>query len=126
MHYPYAGPDTGIDAPPFSGEVWTLIDAGTFSSGEWLAVQLKDNGLALLVGEPSGGGGDCPGDTLVFASPNLNLAFSVSHKIFRRPDREAVRIPAVVPDFHVAQTLEAYRAGADPVIEWLHSRWREH
>ncbi len=124
LHYPYAGPGTGVDLAPFPGEVWVLLDAGTFSSGEWLAVQLRDNGLATFAGEPSGGGGDCPGDTLVFESPNLKLAFSVSYKLFRRPGREAARLPAVVPDFHVPATLAAYRLGRDPALDWLRARWQ--
>lgn len=120
LHYPYvSGLRNDAEFPLFEGDVIVLANVGTFSSGEWLAVEMKDNGLATFVGEPTGGGGTVPGDTLYFQTPNLGLAFTVSYKLFTRPDRSAETFATVLPNYYVKPTLSDYREGTDTVIEWV-------
>ncbi len=73
-------------ADPFDGEVYVLMDVGTYSSAMLFALYLGDNGLATLVGEASGNMPDSYGDCLIFSLPNSRMRLSVSYKIFTRPD----------------------------------------
>ena len=118
IYYPYQAGEWATTRQ-FDGQVYVLTDANTYSSGEWLAAELRDNELAVFIGEPTGGGGSVPGDTIPFKAPNTGLDFMVSHKLFIRPDREAERLPAVVPHYYVPPALEDFRKGNDTVLEWL-------
>ncbi|MEW6522304.1 MAG: S41 family peptidase [Bacillota bacterium] len=69
----------------FAGNLYVLTSPQTFSSGKWFAVLLKDNGLATLVGEPTGNAPSASGDILSFNLPHSGCAFIVSHKQFVRP-----------------------------------------
>lgn len=121
LNFPYDGSESD-GAWQFTGRLVVLTDSGTFSSAEFLAAELRDNGIGVFVGEPTGGGGTVPGDQIDFETPCLKLRFSVSYKLFTRPDRTQEFLPAVVPHYFVSQTLEDYRKGVDTVLNWL----REH
>ncbi len=116
--YPYDGSekDTGLFFP---GRVFVLTDGKTFSSGEYLAVILKDNGIGTFVGEPTGGGGTVPGDTLYFKTPHLKLTAVISYKMFQRPDPKAQKLPTVLPDYYIKPALQDLQDGRDTVLEWL-------
>lgn len=71
---------------PFTGDLYVLTSGTTFSSGNWFAVILKDNGLATVIGEPTGNQPSSYGDILTFTLPHSGYNFSVSFKQFTRPD----------------------------------------
>jgi len=124
LEFPYDGSEyEGVWQ--FTGRLVVLTDAGTFSSAEFLAAELRDNGVGVFVGEPTGGGDTVPGDQVDFETPCLKLKFSVSYKLFTRPDREAECLPAVVPHYFVGQILEDYRKGEDTVLNWLIQHHRD-
>ena len=124
LEFPYDGSEC-YGMWQFTGRLVVLTYAGTFSSAEFLAAELRDNGVGVFVGEPTGGGGTVPGDQVDFETPCLKLKFAVSYKLFTRPDREAEYLPAVVPHYFVSQTLEDYRKGEDTVLNWLIQHHRD-
>ncbi|MDI6825313.1 MAG: S41 family peptidase [Bacillota bacterium] len=124
LEFPYDGSQCD-DVWQFPGRLVVLTDAGTFSSGEFFAAELRDNGVGVFVGEPTGGGGTVPGDQIDFETPYLKLKFSVSYKLFTRPDRQAECLPAVVPDYFVSQALQDYRRGEDTVLNWVIQHQRD-
>ncbi|AZR73027.1 hypothetical protein BBF96_06215 [Anoxybacter fermentans] len=103
----------------FNGKVFVLTSWQTFSSGNWIAVLLKDNKLATIVGEPTGNAPSSFGDILIFETPNLQLKFSVSHKYFARPNPKADFANTLKPDVFIPTTINDIRKGRDPQLEWL-------
>ena len=106
----------------FPGQLYVLIDREVFSSGEWLAAELRGNELGLFVGEPTGGGGSVPGEQLAFKLPNSKLRLSVSCKFFDRPKPSGDNSSAIIPDFWVAPSLEEFTRGDDPALKFVMDR----
>lgn len=110
-------PDSPDDI--FWGEVYVLTSGFTYSSGNWIAVVLRDNGLARVVGEPTGNAPSSYGDTLQFRLPNSGLDFTVSHKRWIRPQPANDPADTLMPDELIPTTMRDVREGRDPVVEWL-------
>lgn len=98
----------------FKGNVIVLIDNDTFSSGEWLAVDLYDNGLGTFIGEPTGCGGSVPGEIVNFYIPEVDATLYTCCRFFRRPgaDRGSVK-----PHIYVRPTVDDFRRKHDVVME---------
>lgn len=64
----------------FSGNLYVLTDIWTYSSAMDFAMLIADNGLGVIVGQPSGNLPDGYRDCLSFQMPNSRLAISVSYK----------------------------------------------
>jgi len=127
MRFPYQSrldDDRMAKLVPFDGEVVLLIDTGAYSSGEMFAADLRAAGAGTLIGEPTGGGGSVPGDQLALATPNTGLQMRVSYKFFRLPPAADDGYPGVLPDYHVSQTLDDFRAGRDTMMDFVCARWR--
>lgn len=105
----------------FDGELYVLTSGHTFSSGLWIPVILGDNGLATVVGEPTGGAPSGYGDILTFQLPETGLRFSVSHKRWIRPDRSRDPAYTLMPDQLIPTTVEDIRLQRDPQIDWVRS-----
>jgi hypothetical protein len=71
--------------PPFRGPVFMLIGTNTFSAAADLAAAAKDHGLAVLVGQESGGLASSYGESYRSTLPHTRLPLSVSFKYFLRP-----------------------------------------
>ena len=84
----------------FSGNVYVLTSADSFSSAMDFAALLSDNGLCMVVGETPGNMPSSYGDILYFQTPNAKLAFTVSYKYFIRPDASKSDLP-LIPDVQV-------------------------
>jgi hypothetical protein len=107
---------------PFAGDVFVLTDAGTFSSGNWVAVVLSDNGLACTVGEATGNAPSSYGDALGWDLGH-GLWLSVSFTKWLRPDRSLDPADTLPPCQEVRTTLADRVDGADPQFEWLARRF---
>jgi C-terminal processing protease CtpA/Prc len=114
--------DRVADPPPFSGELFVLTGPATFSSGNWFAAVMHDNGFAKLVGEPTGNAPSSYGDVLSFTLPESGTSYTLSFKRWRRPDPERDPAATLVPDVAVPRTRESVRDGSDPVLDWLRAR----
>lgn len=83
--------------PAFSGDVYVLTGADTFSSAMDFATLISDNKLGTVVGEVPGNMPSSYGDILYFQTPNARLVFTVSYKYFIRPDASKSDSP-LIPD----------------------------
>lgn len=113
-----SGGDSRIIAPLIDGleaiqdecglEVYVLIAENTFSSAILNALELKDRLDATLVGRPTGGSVSHYGEIQVAVLPWSGIQCSYSTKYF---DNGATG--PLLPDIHVAESVEAYRDGVD-------------
>ncbi len=103
----------------FRGNVLILTSNRTFSSANYFAVLLKDNGLAQTIGEPTGNAPTCYGDILEFSLPESCFEVTVSTKEFVRPDVSKNDARSLEPDIPVARTVMEYQMGIDPAVEWI-------
>lgn len=104
---------------PFTGDLYVLTSGATFSSGNWFAVILKDNGLATVIGEPTGNQPSSYGDILTFALPHSGYNFSVSFKQFTRPDPRLNDKTFLAPDIPVYTSRQDIIDGRDAQLEKL-------
>ncbi len=72
----------------FTGKVWVLTSAGSFSSAMLFPQYIKDNGLGTLIGEPPGNDPNGCGEVTMFKAPNSGIRLSISCKQFFRADRD--------------------------------------
>jgi len=103
-------------AKRFTGSVYLLISAGTFSSGMTCAVAAKDYGLATIVGEETGEPVVSAGELFVFDTPKIGLEVFVPTKIFEGPKPHPPN-RGVLPDIYVPTSAADKAAKRDPVLE---------
>ena len=82
----------------FSKKIICRVSNTTFSSARTFAVTLKDNGIATIVGEPTGGKPCSYGMPLRDVTPNCKIKFRVSRCLFLRPDERLNDEIALFPD----------------------------
>ena len=70
----------------------------TFSSARTFAVTLKDNGIATIIGKPTGGKPCSYGMPKKDVTPNFNIRFRVSRALFFRPNAELEGEEALYPE----------------------------
>ncbi|MBC7808381.1 MAG: hypothetical protein H7145_19785 [Akkermansiaceae bacterium] len=101
----------------FSGKVYCLAGAGTFSNGMAFASVIKDCQLGILVGEETGGVGSAYGDYITFRLPHSGFDLNISLKhIFRPSGIDDGR--GILPDHEIRQTIEDTGAGRDTVLDF--------
>lgn len=97
--------DGRIDPAPeherIQARVVLLVDAMTYSAGILFATTLQDNGLAILVGQPTGGFGNQTGNMDAVSLPNTGLLAYIPSREFVRPNGDG-RLAPVMPDFVVS------------------------
>ncbi len=105
--------------PKYQGDIIILIGSQTFSSAVMFATICKDNGLASLIGSPTGGKPSCYGDILSFRLPNTQSPCIVSHKYFRRPNPEFDSDDSLYPDINFVPTPQQQFSEHDALWEEL-------
>jgi C-terminal processing protease CtpA/Prc len=103
----------------FDGKLYVLTSPETFSSGNWFAVIVKDNGLGTIIGEPTGNAPSSYGDAPSFQMPNSGFCFCVSHKKFVRPNPDNDPEDGLYPDILVNRSINDIIAGVDTQLEKL-------
>lgn len=101
----------------FKGNVYVLVDNLTFSSGVYMAMMVLDNEIGTVVGTPTGGSPESYGDILIFQLKNSRLPYTISHKIFNRPNKARSTDDALYPDYEVRYTLQDYLDKRDLELE---------
>lgn len=81
----------------FGGPVVLLLDAMTYSAGILFATTLQDHGLAVLVGQPTGGFANQTGNMEPVKLPHTGLTAYIPARQFLRPNGAAQSAP-VIPD----------------------------
>ena len=82
----------------FPPKIYCRTSNTTFSSARTFAVTLKDNGIATIIGDPTGGKPCSYGMPKKDVTPNLNVRFRVSRALFLRPNAELDAEEALFPD----------------------------
>ena len=101
----------------FSGDIYALIDNGTFSSGNMFAVILADNGIGTIIGEPSGNAPNSYGDILGFQLKHSKLFYQISYTQWMRPNEELADEDALYPHYPVTYTIDDYINYRDLAME---------
>ena len=101
------------------GGLFVITGPGTFSAAAVNAIDLRNEANAILVGAPTGIRPNHYGEHGEFRLPNSAFRVSYSTQYYRfGADTDS----AVVPDQHIDPTWAEFRAGRDPVMEWVLSQ----
>jgi len=87
----------------FPGELYCRVSHDTFSSARTFAVTLKDNGIAKIIGTPTGGKPNSFGMPKRYKTPECSIAFRVSRCYFLRPDETGDQDISLFPDRYTLQ-----------------------
>ncbi len=82
----------------FPSNLYCKVSCHTFSSARTFAVTLKDNGIATIIGTPTGGKPNSFGMPKRFETPHSKIAFRVSSCIFLRPNGNCDDDISLFPD----------------------------
>lgn len=88
------------DSIHFKGKIYLLVDRGVCSSAESLAVFAKDSGLAILIGEKTGGDG-IGSDPMLTMLPNSGLVVRYSKDLGTNRDGTCNEEYKTVPDYMI-------------------------
>lgn len=103
----------------FSGDIYALIDDGTFSAATHFGTIIKDNEIGTLIGEPTGNAPNSYGDILFFQMKNSELLYNISYSEWIRPEKGKRDYYALYPDIQVSYGIDDYIEGRDLVMETL-------
>ena len=103
------------DEKIFKGNVVFVQGKDSFSSATMLLTLARDNGIGVIVGEPSGGKPSHYGDVLYCTLPNTKSLVTVSHKHFVRPNRAIGNLAYVIPDV----SIKLNDPDKDLVWDWI-------
>ena len=98
------------------GGLFVITGPGTFSAATVNALDLRNEANAILVGGPTGMRPTHYGEHAEFRLPNSGFRISYSTQYHRFG---AETDSAVVPDRQIEPTWAEFRAGRDPVMEWI-------
>lgn len=99
----------------FNGNIIFIQGKNSFSSSTLLLTMARDNGIGIIIGEPSGGKPNHYGDILYCMLPNTGAIATVSHKHFIRPNNEVKDYDHIMPDV----TIELNNPNSDLAWEWI-------
>ena len=101
------------------GHLFVIIGRRTFSAAMTNAIDFRKETNAILVGEPAGERPNSYQENDEMKLPNSGLVVSYSTKYYKFLDEDA---PAVMPDKRIDPNWADYRAGRDPVMDWILSQ----
>ena len=98
------------------GGLFVITGPGTFSAATVNALDLRNEANGILVGSPTGMRPNHYGEHAEFRLPNSAFRVSYSTRYYRfAADTES----AVIPDQQIEPTWDEFRAGRDPVMDWI-------
>ncbi len=95
-------------------KLFILIGPGTYSSAMLNAFEFRRDTKAQLVGQPTGGSPNSPGEVKTFTLPHSKCIVQYSTKLFRMTKDGATTIK---PDIEVNPTAELFFHGKDEVLD---------
>ncbi|HEY0405519.1 MAG TPA: hypothetical protein VGC89_07310 [Pyrinomonadaceae bacterium] len=104
------------DAINRRGHLFVITGRWTFSAGMVNATDFRKETNAILVGEPTGARPNNYQENRDFILPNSRLNVWVSTRLEKFQEQDT---PAVMPDKRIDPDWPSYRAGRDPVMEWI-------
>lgn len=105
--------------PKFRGKVYVITSPVTFSAGQVLATTLSDNGLATIVGEPTGNKPTTQTGASMFKLPHTKKIVLISYIYMERPDQTKNKENALYPDIETQNTYNDFLNGDDKVMEYI-------
>ena len=99
-----------------TGRLFVITGRATFSAAMVNAVDFRRETEAIIVGEPPGARPTGYQELAQFSLPHSGLRVNCSTHFYRFQDGEGT---AVLPDKRIDPDWEAYKAGRDPVMEWI-------
>ena len=101
------------------GRLFVIIGRRTFSAAMVNAIDFRKETHAILVGEPIGERPNSYSENDEMTLPNSRLVVSYSTRYYKFVDED---VPAVMPDQRIDPNWPDFRAGKDPVMEWILSQ----
>jgi len=101
------------------GQLFVIVGRRTYSAALANAVDFRKETNAILVGEPIGERPNSYSENDEMTLPHSRLVVSYSTKYYKFVDED---VPAVIPDKRIDPTWAEFKAGRDPVIEWILER----
>jgi peptidase S41-like protein len=98
------------------GRLFVIIGRRTYSAALANAVDFRKDTNAILVGEPIGERPNSYSENDEMTLPNSRLVVSYSTRYYKFVD---VDVPAVLPDVRIDPNWAEWRAGRDPVMDWI-------
>jgi hypothetical protein len=98
------------------GHLFVVVGRRTFSAALANAIDFRKDTNAILVGEPIGERPNSYSENDEMTLPNSRLVVSYSTRYYKFLDED---VPAVIPDKRIDPTWAEFRAGRDPVLEWI-------
>ena len=98
------------------GHLFVIIGRRTFSAAMTNAIDFRKETNAILVGEPAGERPNSYQENDEMKLPNSRLTVSYSTRFYKFLDED---VPAVMPDKRIDPTWADYKAGRDPVMDWI-------
>lgn len=104
----------------FKGNVYVLINGGSFSASCILSSNLKGAKKATFVGSETGGAynGTVAGMIPVFTLPHSKLRLRFGLVVIQPPYKTNIEGRGIFPDVEITPTLEDRLKNVDPELEW--------
>ena len=99
-----------------TGHLFVVIGRDTFSAAMSNATDFRKETKAILVGEPIGERPNSYQENRQLVLPNSRLTVSYSTQYYKFVDEDG---RAVIPDKRINPDWPGYKAGRDPVMEWI-------
>jgi len=101
------------------GRLFVIVGRATFSAAMVNAIDFRKETNALLVGEPVGERPNSYSENDEVTLPNSRLVVSYSTRYYKFLEED---VPAVMPDKRIDPNWADFKAGRDPVMEWILSQ----
>jgi len=98
------------------GALFIITGRSTQSAAIVNTIDFRKEMNAIVVGEPTGGRPNGYSEHGEFNLPNSHLVVSYSSRYYKFQDQDT---PAVMPDKLIEPDWQSYKAGRDPVMEWI-------
>ena len=98
------------------GRLFVIVGRRTYSAALANAVDFRKDTNAILVGEPIGERPNSFSENDELTLPNSRLVVSYSTRYYKFVDED---VPAVLPDVRIDPKWLDWRAGRDPVMDWI-------
>jgi hypothetical protein len=110
--------------PTFKGEVYVLINGGSFSASCIISSMLKGTKRAYFVGEETGGAynGTVAGMMPYFELPSSKLNARIGLFCMRPTQQANIEGRGIMPDYQLTPSLADVLSGKDPEMEWVLKR----
>jgi len=105
----------------FDGQVYVLIDGGSFSMSSLVSTQLKHRTKAIIIGSETGGAefGSNAVLNYVLTMPNTQVRAIIPHYYLDHDVEPALEGRGVIPDYTIKYTLEERLANQDKELDQI-------